>query len=81
MYDSEKKACNWEKYIACHIKYHIIIGNLMECEYKELDPWSKVHYLLIGIRCEKLFTAVAIVILHQHKYEKDFDAVISFLSE
>ena len=31
--DREKVAWNWEKYVACHVKYHIILGNLMEYGY------------------------------------------------
>ena len=30
MYIGEKKAWNWENYVAQHVKYHIILGNLME---------------------------------------------------
>ena len=42
MYDGEKRAWNWEKYVSCHVKYHIILPNLMECGYQGLDPGSKV---------------------------------------
>ena len=42
IYDKEKKAWNWEKYVAQHIKYHIILGNLTEYGYQVLDPESKV---------------------------------------
>ena len=31
-YGGEIKAWNWEKYVACHIKYLIILVNLMEYE-------------------------------------------------
>ena len=37
-----KKAWNWEKYVACHVKYHIILGNLMHYGYQGLDPGLKV---------------------------------------
>ena len=30
IYDKEKIAWNWEKYLAWHAKHHIILGNLME---------------------------------------------------
>ena len=40
-YDGEKKAWNWEKYVAWHVKYYIILGNLMEYGYQGLDPGSK----------------------------------------
>ena len=36
-YNGEKKAWNWEKYVARHVKYHIIQGNLMEYGYQGLD--------------------------------------------
>ena len=42
MYDGEKKAWNWEKYVVCHVKYHIILGNLKEYGYQGLDLGSKV---------------------------------------
>ena len=32
-YNSKKKAWNWEKHAAQHVKYHIILGNLMEYGY------------------------------------------------
>ena len=41
-YVGEKKAWNWEKYVAQHVKYHIILGNRMEHGYQGLDPGSKV---------------------------------------
>ena len=41
-YEGGKRAWNWEKYVACHVKYHIILGNLMEYGYQGLDPGSKV---------------------------------------
>ena len=40
--DGEKRAWNWEKYVADYVKYHIILGNLMEYGYQGLDPGSKV---------------------------------------
>ena len=81
MNDVEKRAWNWEKYVACNVKYHIILGNLMEYGYQCLDPGSKVRYLLNGIRCDKLSTAVAAVRAHPDKYEKDFDTVVVFLTQ
>ena len=42
MYDEEKKGWNWEKYIAHHVKNHIILGNFMEYGYQGLDPGLKV---------------------------------------
>ena len=56
--DGEKKAWNWERYVAQHLKYLIILRNFMEYGYQGLDPGLKVRYLLNGIRCEKLSTAV-----------------------
>ena len=79
-YDSEKKAWNWKKYVAWHVEYHIILGNLMEYGQQGLDPRSKVWYLLNGIRCDKLSTGIASVRVHPDKYEKNFDGVIAFLS-
>ena len=42
IYDGEKRTWHWEKYVAHHIKYHIILGNLMQYGYQGLDPGSKV---------------------------------------
>ena len=42
MNDGKKRAWNWEKYVASHVKYYIILLNLMEYGYQGLDPWSKV---------------------------------------
>ena len=41
----------------------------------------KVQYLLNGIRCDELSTAVAKVRAHPDRYEKDFDAVVTFLPQ
>ena len=79
--DEKKKAQNWEKYVVQHVKYHIVVGNLMEYGYQKLDPRSKVRYLLNSIRCEKLSTAVTAVMAHPDKYEKDFNAVVAFLTQ
>ena len=37
-YNGEKKAWNWEKYVAQHVKYHIILRNFMEYEQQGLGP-------------------------------------------
>ena len=29
MYNGEKKAWKWEKYVTCHVNYHIFLGNLI----------------------------------------------------
>ena len=39
-YDGEKKAWNWEKYVAQHVKYHIILVNLTEYGYQGIDQGS-----------------------------------------
>ena len=80
-YDREKKAQNWEKYVAWHVKYYIILGSLMEYGYQGFGPGSKVRYLLNGIRCDKLSTAVTAVRAHPDKWEKDFDALVAFFTQ
>ena len=67
-YDREKKAWNGETCVAWHVNYHIILDKLMQYGYHGLDPGSKVQYLLNGIRCDKLFKAVATVRAHHDKY-------------
>ena len=42
-YYGEKKAWNWEKYVTQHVKYHIILGSLMEYGYQGLNPGSKFN--------------------------------------
>ena len=49
--------------------------------YQGLDPGLKVQYLLNGIRCDKLSTAVTTVGAHTDKYKKDFDVVVAFLTQ
>ena len=66
-YNGDKKAWNWEKCVVQHVKYHIILENPMDYGYQGLDPGSKVKYLLNGIRCNKLSTAVATVRVHPEK--------------
>ena len=68
------------KYVACHVKYHIILRNLMEYGYQGLDPGLKVRYLLNDIRCDKLSTAVVTVRAHPDMYEKNFNTVVTFLT-
>ena len=80
-YDEEKKAWNGEKYVAQHVKYHNILGNHMEYGYQGLDPESKVWYLVNGIKCDKLSTAVAAIRAHQDKNKKDFNVVVAFLTQ
>ena len=81
MYDKEKKTLNWEKYVAHHVRYNIILGKFMEYGYQGLDQGSKVQYLLNGIRYDELSTAVTAVRAHPAKYKKDFDAVVTFLNQ
>ena len=42
-YNGEKKAWNWEKYVARHVNYLIILGNLMKQRYQGLNQGSKVR--------------------------------------
>ena len=53
----------------------------MEYGYQGLDPGLKVWYLLNGIRCDKLSTEVTTVRAHPDKYKKDFDTVVTFLTQ
>ena len=71
----------WEKYFVQHVKYHIILEILTDHVYQGLDPGSKVGYLLNDIRCDKLSAAVVAVWARPKKYEKDFDAVVDFLTQ
>ena len=53
----------------------------MEYGYQGLDSGSKVRYLLNSIWCDKLSTAVTAVRAHPDKYQKDFNAVVAFLTQ
>ena len=53
----------------------------MEYGYQGLDPGSKVGYLLNGIRYDKLSIAVNAVRAYPDKCKKDFDAVVTFLTQ
>ena len=53
----------------------------MEYGYQHLDPGSKVQYLLNGIRCNELSTAVVTGRVHQNKYKREFDRVVAFLTQ
>ena len=74
-----KKAWNWEKYVSWHVKHHL--ENAKEYGYQGLNPVMKVHYVLNGIRCNKLFTVVASTKAHTDNYEKNFNAVVTFLTQ
>ena len=41
-YDGEKRAWNWETYVACHVNNHIIIRKILEYGYQGLDPGSQI---------------------------------------
>ena len=45
----------------------------MKYGYQGQNSETKDHHLFDGMRCDKLFTAIATVRAHQDKYEKDFD--------
>ena len=53
----------------------------MEYGYLGLDTGSNVRFLLNGIRCDKLSTAVAKVRVHLDKFKKDFNEVVAFLTQ
>ena len=80
-YDDEKKAWNWKKYIAWHVKHHIILKNVTEYGYQCLDPKTKVHDLLNNMRCGKLYTVATTVRAHPDKHEKDFETIFTYLSQ
>ena len=80
-YYGKKKAWYWKMYIAHHVKYHILLGNLMEHGFQGLDSGSKAWYLLSGTMCDKLSTAVAAARANPDKYKKDFDSVFAFLNQ
>ena len=58
----------------------MILKDLKNYEYQELDLRTNVCYLLHGIRYGKMSTSVAAVMAHTDIYEKDFNAVVAYLS-
>ena len=81
MYDGEENTWNWEKYVSWQVKYHVILKNLKEYGYENLDPWTKIHHLLNGIKCDELSSAIATVRSHADKYEKSFDEVVALITQ
>ena len=77
----EKKAWNWEKYVSHNVKYDDILENLMKYKYQGLDPGTKAHHLLNGIRWDKLSIIIFTARAHPDKYDKDFDALVTYLSQ
>ena len=63
----------------CQVPYYL--EEHYEILYQGLDPESKGWYLLNCIRCDKLSTAVTTVRAHPDNYKKDFDKVITFLTQ
>ena len=59
-----------------HVKYHIILENLKNYGYQDLDQGSEACYQLNGIRCDNRSTAVVAVKAYPHKYEMNFDKVL-----
>ena len=70
MHNGEKWTWNCERCVDQCVKYHVILGNVMEYGNQGLS----------SIRCDKLFTAVITVKVDPVKYEKDFNAVAPSLT-
>ena len=70
MYDGEKKAWNWGKYVAQHVMY----------QYQGLDPSSE-SWFLVEQHPVWQSAAVVKVRVHPDKYVKDFNAVVAFLTQ
>ena len=54
---------------------------MKECELQGLDPGTKVCNLINGIKCDKISIAIFAVKAYPDKYEKNFDAVVAYLSQ
>ena len=81
MNDGEKNAWIQKKHMSQHVNYHIILENLNEYRYQCLDSGMEVHHLLNDIRSDKLPVVIVIVRVHPNKYENNFDAVVTYLSQ
>ena len=67
-------------FVAQHVKYYIIFGNIMEYGYHGINPGLKVQHLLNGIGYDQFSTAVTTLRTHPDTDEKDFDTVVTFLT-
>ena len=79
VYNGEEMTWNWEKYVSWYVEYHIILDNFKEYGYRHINSGTKVHHLLNGIRCDKLFIVIALVGAYPGKYGKDFGVTVTYL--
>ena len=69
-FDGDKIGWNWEKYFSYHIKCNKNLENLKDYGHNGLDTMAKVHYLLNGIRCNKLTNLIALA--HKKQVQKGY---------
>jgi hypothetical protein len=79
-YDGEKRQWNFEKYALTHLRQHLILEALMAQGYVGIDPGSKMHFLIAGIRCSTL-DAVKTRICSDKSLQKDFARCVTLIKD
>jgi hypothetical protein len=79
-YHREKRQWNFEKYALMHLRQHLILEALMAHGYVDIDPRSKVCFLLAGIRCSTL-DAVKTHIISDEGFSADFPCCITLFKD
>ena len=78
-----QKKTGWDlyKYVALHKEQHTMMESLDDHGYSGIDGGTKVHHFLQEIISTELETAVNIVWAQPEKHVKDFDTMVSYLSQ
>ncbi len=79
-YHGEKHQWNFEKYALMHLRQHLILEALMAHGYVGINPGSKVHFLLAGIRCSTL-NAVKTCIILDESLRADFTCCVTLFKD
>jgi hypothetical protein len=79
-YDGKKRQWTFEKYALTHLRQHLILEALMAHGYVGIDPGSKVHFLVAGIRCSTL-DAVKTRICSDESLRSDFARCVTLFKD
>ena len=79
-YKGEQQQWDVERYIDVHISQHSIMEGLVKHGYTGIDPHSKVHNLLDGIKADK-FDSVKTQIMSDTTLRNDFDACVTLYQD
>ena len=79
-YDGDRHQWNFDKYTLMHLHQHLILEALMAHGYVGIDPGSKVHFLVAGIRCTTL-DMVKTRICSDKRLRSDFARCVTFFKD